>query len=53
VDSEPHFGTKLKAIRDKKEGFFFRRDVAACGRIAAEKLGFFPRNLAYYAGGMS
>jgi hypothetical protein len=42
---------KLKAIRDKKEVFFLRRDEAACGRISAEKLGLFPEKLAYYEGG--
>jgi hypothetical protein len=51
VDSEPHFGTKLKAIRDKKEGFFRRKIVAPCGRITAKKLGVFPGNMAYYEEG--
>jgi hypothetical protein len=52
VDSEPHFCTKFKAIREKKVGFLLRKSVAGCGRITAEKLGLFPGNLANYEGEM-
>jgi hypothetical protein len=51
VDSEPHFGSKLKAIREKKGRFFVRKSVVGFGRMIREKLGVFPGNLAYYAEG--
>jgi hypothetical protein len=48
VDSEPHFGPKLKAIRDKKGRFFLRKSVVGWGRMTREKIGVFSGNLAYY-----
>jgi hypothetical protein len=51
VDSEPHFGTKLKAIRDKIGRFFLRKSVVGWGRIMREKIVVFSGNLAYYEGG--
>jgi hypothetical protein len=51
VDSEPHFGPKLKGIREEKGRFFVRKSVTGWGRIIREKLGVFPENLAYYEGG--
>jgi hypothetical protein len=51
VDSEPHFGPKLKAIREKKEGIFLQKSVVGCGRMTRENLGVFPGNMAYYEEG--
>jgi hypothetical protein len=51
VDSEPHFGAKLKGIREEKRRFFVRKSVVRCGRMSGEKLGVFPEDLAYYEGG--
>jgi hypothetical protein len=47
VDSEPHFDTKLKAIRDEKEGIFLQKSAVGCGRMTRENLGVFPGNMAY------